>query len=552
MKLIPTACLAVLFVLPVCVLADDSADPVEVIYWGSTPKLFRVDVRVEGEPPSRMLHSVIRAWVAFYDRDDDGKLNALEVRKMPNLTSFNYIQQTGNYYPRGKSGLDITDLNKTPRDKVTVDELVAYYSKDGKSGAIRLAQTYNRPSSMQSTQWLFKAMDADDDGKLSKKELTSGIQLVRKYDANDDEMLVASEIPGGSTTTARRPVVRRSGRIVQQQRRAPFQLVLSESDRAKLPELLLSKYDRDGSGGLNQKELGLTKKEFAKLDADGDGELTTTETKLWRTVVKAPKVELPIGTEGAMGMEMKKGTKGAGGIAQLKKLKQSKTSFLTGDAKIAFQVARSYSVRRANVANMYLRLFEQANKKKKKYLTMVDLVDRRYTYLRSVFGTFDKNGDRKLTEAEIKDFSNLVQRSKDQYVSIKFQSEGRQLFTVLDGNRDGRLTMRELLSAWDNLKIMDLDKDGKISEEEFPREFTVYVAQGRMIYVANRNNPGGPRTIRRSVGPLWFQRMDANGDGDVSQREFLGDRQIFERLDSNSDGLIDAVEANKASQKSSS
>ena len=44
-------------------------------------------------------------------------------------------------------------------------------------------------------------------------------------------------------------------------------------------------------------------------------------------------------------------------------------------------------------------------------------------------------------------------------------------------------------------------------------------------------------------GPVWFQKMDRNHDGDVSRREFLGPRDVFDRLDRDTDGLIGPDEA---------
>jgi hypothetical protein len=51
-------------------------------------------------------------------------------------------------------------------------------------------------------------------------------------------------------------------------------------------------------------------------------------------------------------------------------------------------------------------------------------------------------------------------------------------------------------------------------------------------------------------GPVWFQRMDRNRDGDVSSREFLGSAEIFQRLDADQDGLLSAVEAEAAVNQS--
>ena len=53
----------------------------------------------------------------------------------------------------------------------------------------------------------------------------------------------------------------------------------------------------------------------------------------------------------------------------------------------------------------------------------------------------------------------------------------------------------------------------------------------------------GPAPAR---GPLWFRKMDLNGDGDVSPREFLGTLEAFKKLDLDGDGLISREEAEAA------
>jgi len=41
--------------------------------------------------------------------------------------------------------------------------------------------------------------------------------------------------------------------------------------------------------------------------------------------------------------------------------------------------------------------------------------------------------------------------------------------------------------------------------------------------------------------------MDRNGDGDVSRKEWLGDPAVFDRLDTDKDGLLSADEAKRFS-----
>src|SRR5262249_23611741 len=89
-----------------------------------------------------------------------------------------------------------------------------------------------------------------------------------------------------------------------------------------------------------------------------------------------------------------------------------------------------------------------------------------------------------------------------------------------------------------------------ISSSEIPRQFTVTVSKGPNPYYVQQ--PGGfyqpaqavpPRSTR---GPLWFRKMDRNGDGDVSQREFTGSPEQFKKLDLDGDALISVDEAEKA------
>ena len=47
-------------------------------------------------------------------------------------------------------------------------------------------------------------------------------------------------------------------------------------------------------------------------------------------------------------------------------------------------------------------------------------------------------------------------------------------------------------------------------------------------------------------GPLWFRKMERNGDGVVTLREFLGTRDDFKRIDTNGDGIITPEEAEAA------
>ncbi len=89
----------------------------------------------------------------------------------------------------------------------------------------------------------------------------------------------------------------------------------------------------------------------------------------------------------------------------------------------------------------------------------------------------------------------------------------------------------------------------RIARRQVPRQFQLVVSYGQSRANLPVFGPGFadvPMLRDRSRGPLWFRKMDRNGDGDVSRSEFLGTKEQFHRIDGDGDGLIDAAEAERA------
>jgi hypothetical protein len=110
-----------------------------------------------------------------------------------------------------------------------------------------------------------------------------------------------------------------------------------------------------------------------------------------------------------------------------------------------------------------------------------------------------------------------------------------------------------MAGAAGRLLALDANGDQRLSADELPQRMTMRLV--RDVQPPERGMSPRLPPPRRDVvraGPDWFQRMDANGDGDVSPREFLGSMARFRELDHDGDGFVDATEAKQANLASPS
>ena len=140
-------------------------------------------------------------------------------------------------------------------------------------------------------------------------------------------------------------------------------------------------------------------------------------------------------------------------------------------------------------------------------------------------------------------------------VSVLASQPGEGLWDLLDRNRDGVLGVREMRDAPKLLASLERDKLGELTPDIIPPSFVIQIGPGRAHF--NRISGGEVVTLSprgaldypgadAGGGPLWFRKMDRNGDGDVSPAEFLGSPEEFKKLDLDDDGLISREEAERA------
>jgi Ca2+-binding EF-hand superfamily protein len=546
-----------------------AADVQDVVFLGEDrPVFIRLHIQRDGQSFQAAWEAYIQELFKFLDRDGDGVLNKEEAARVPSAPQL--LQQFRGYYffPQG-APVRFQDLDADQDGKVTRAELAAYYRRSG-AGPLQMAINPNNASSANAlTEALFKALDSNRDGRLSREELARADTALRRFDVNDDEMITPEELvssvpsPTYAVPVARLATVR--GLAMQVPSDAHFVLITpdgsprQQTTRLQLARRLLGKYDRDGDQKLSREEIGLDQVTFNLLDTNRDGQLDIAE--LMQLLLRPPHVELVVRlgkvdrTQPGVDLVSQNGRPAALASTVSRPTPGSATLALP-DARIDLRrlVTRGAALNFQRYRQFYVTQFRAADTNKDGCLDMNEVQQSRFQYyLRPILLFADRDGDGKLTEKELNAFLDLLDKGVGCSTALTINHLGRGLFAILDGDGDGRLGVRELRTSWSRLAAYDRGNKGHVTRHDIPLQFEVIV--GGTLPVSARGGFGGgagvygvvaPRRLTPRAGPLWFQKMDRNGDGDVSPREFLGTREDFKRIDTDGDGLIDAEEATRA------
>ncbi len=190
----------------------------------------------------------------------------------------------------------------------------------------------------------------------------------------------------------------------------------------------------------------------------------------------------------------------------------------------------------ATVHKRYQEEFAEADTNHDRAVTEDETGAPRVDRVRHLRTAADRNRDGRLTEQELEAWLSFHEQVARGHVLVTMLDYGPGLFEFLDANHDGALSRRELRGAWDRMQAENCVVDGHLDLTRIPHQLRAIASRGRPQSVLTVAAP-------LSSGPEWFLAMDRNGDGDVSNREFLGPADDFRRLDGDGDGLLSASEA---------
>lgn len=523
----------------------DPSDPLErfALLTSGGPVVVEVSLTIDGQPFRQARERLIDEMLAAADRDGDGEVTWDEAMASPRFALGRAVADTGaqrlvaikSSDINGDGLVDLPEARRfvALRHRAPSFQLQAAAAIYGRSDRYPVSSNQLQARIAQVAD-VASLLDRDGDAALSRQEIAAAAERLKSRDADDNDVLDAVEISGSYQVVMNSPAARESRAA-----RGPALtgVLLGPAMNADALYSILSQRYMVATGAIKAESFPGMPQLFASLDEDGDGKLQKFEASRLDEVQPQIALAVDLGYfEQGRGLSVRSL---APDLAELHKSERHLSLALPGllltvTANPSASVSTDYE---RSAETMIARLDKDSNG----YLDKSEVP----AGIAAQLAIWDADGDGLVYAKEIAAAQLQTAAPRATQVVASVASHGSSLFQILDQNGDSRLGLRELRSAAERLALLDQDRDGIVTQLEIPALMSISFATGLSGGSIARVGPDLPRVDRplADASPEWFQRMDRNGDGDLSLREFLGDRNDFHRLDANADGLISGQEA---------
>ncbi len=459
------------------------------------PVLVGFQVRLDGKPLSAAWRNYLDRLFDDLDRDGDGTLSRAEAARAPSVGFLATFLQGGLPLESRTNRAGFESLDGNRDGKVSRQEFAAYYGGCG-FDRVQVVAGPDRDQAAALTSVLFSLLDSNRDGQLSKEELLRSREVLHRIDLDEDEWITPEELllhrPPKSEKSRSRATLESIG----------FLPLLREDLTPEQKGLVLGRYGKN-----------------ARLEK-------MPEVELIARLGKVPGGEAP--------SDLLKPDSG-------KPLRTRDGALQVPVEGLALELSVEKSGGRVRGLHAFYRQqFEASDADRRGFLERKQTDD--VPSLAALALLADRDADGRLTAKELDAFLDLHALGTDSFVTLTVTDQSLSLFDLLDEDSDGRLSLRELHTAWARLRRFDRDGDSLLARSEFPRRLQLRASRGTPV-----SRPASAAKVAadppRQQGPAWFLKMDRNGDGFVSRREFLGPEAVFNQLDADGDGLISPEEA---------
>ena len=506
--------------------------------------LIRVHLMVAGGSFADRWKKQLRALFDFQDRDGDGELNAAEAEYVFTNKGVQAMINRGFSYPTpSEPGRTLADFDLDRDGRVSFDEFLTYYRPSAAGLLDEQAQTGYDPYGPKLTEAMFKLLDTNKDGKLTKDELTGVQNLFATQDTDEDECLTALELVPDLLRSPGAPAALSGGDALR-----VYPAGKRPDDTA---QTVLAKYRTGNALSFAKADHPFTDAAFAALDKNADGRVSLAELLAIDKLPPDVELDLTYGLPaGEPAVRLRPGPSALAWAAAFRTPSPTTGLLRVGTQTVRFDVDDA-ARRPASLQGMnQLGTFPDNGMG---YFTDADVSGPQNQSLRVLFDTIDRDSDGRVTRAEFDGFRAVQQAFTELPLSLVHKAQTPSLFQIMDANGDRRLGMREVRNAWDKLIALEpTAKDGVTRDAlkpdgavRFGRRLDLQTAPNANDYFVN--GPGQ----RSPAGPDWFRKLDKNGDGELSRREFPGTDAEFAKWDKNGDGGItpDEVEAERVARK---
>ncbi len=518
------------------------ADSYDALFFGEA-RLVRVRVylKAAGQPLTQRWTDQLRKYFDFLDRDGDGVLNRHEAEFALSNAGVRQMLRTGYAYQRpddaARTFLEI-DLDRD--EKLSFDEFAHFYAPSAGQIVDAIPGQSRDPFADQLTDELFKKFDTNKDGKLSRAELTAVEELIASLDSDEDECLSIVEVvpaanQGFVSTT---PVTPNPVPVGPQ----PMLAFKPGAAPDSILDTIYSRYDKDKNLRISRAENPFGDEVFKFLDKNGNGELSVTELIAWKDAAPDLEVELTLGLKPSENSIKLLPTRPVPAGLAFRVTGEGVGLLQVGTQTIQFSSYAPTGVYAQIAVPSFLNFFDNG----RGYLTEKDIAGPQFQAFRVLFDMIDRDADGKMTRKEFDAFFALQAGFTRLPLALVYSAQTPNLFQVIDANGDGRLSVREVRDAWSRLIALEPTSKDFVTRAALQPQGAIRFGRTNEAS-AMQANAFNTRPVRvPNRGPLWFQKFDRNGDGEVSRAEFPGTTAEFDRLDTNKDGLISMEEAQAA------
>jgi hypothetical protein len=493
------------------------------------PLLIRIQCHFDAAEVTRSRRTLAEVLVNLLDANRDGTLDADEARKIPAYGLFGDQRRVADEWPR---------LDRAPRDQTVSPDEVAAHTAAATHTTLALEAGVSVRSLALDLQ---QRLDENGDGLIVPEELRHAADALRACDLDDDGTFSLVELEALSEAARAEAETRNpAARFV------PFvQLDPTLSDA--IISLLMTWYSVAPSDSVTT--AGTSPAGRVPFDEDSDGAVTEDEVRHFLHLAE-PDYRLDVRFGARFRNIIEWSTAAPNGDAaqvpqflpRLGRRNGLQVSAAGSDINLDWQNLKLVvSLQQQQIQGQ----FAVADGNRNKYIEAsefagLDLPGREFADV-----DFDLNGE--IVRPEFDAFIEQELYFSEFQLAATVDNERRSLFTALDGDKDRRLTPRELLGEMAG-EPGSVENSVANAAEQLGLTFRQGIARLSSDPVLPTGETGRRRSAKpvvtaRTEGPLWFRKMDRNQDGDVNWREFLGPVETFARLDANGDTLIDADEA---------